>query len=122
MILKLRDGKIIIGDNRIPSETSGTYITYEYELGTNHYDTVLTIEGRLYYGKNPKVQLDFNKPYINLKVELYDTNHKLMRVYTGSYHYLKLCLLGNMNLIDIYNELKLLYNENRELKEKGEVI
>jgi hypothetical protein len=122
MILKLRDGKILISNNTIPSETSGTYITFEYELGTNHYDTVLSVNGHMYYGKNPKIELDFEDPLLTFKVDLYDVNKRLMRTYEGTYNYLKLCLIGNNNLIDIHKQLELLYNENEKLKEKGEVI
>jgi len=122
MILKLRNGKILIEENSIPSDVRNTEISYDYELGTNHYDIVLHIEDTIYKGVNPKVNLDFNKDTINLQVELFDTHGTSMRKYIGKYKYLKLCLIGTSELMDIYKQLELLYNENVKLKEQGEVI
>lgn len=122
MILKLRNKKIIIEENSIPSDVHHTPITYDYELGTNHYRTILTIENSTYEGLNPEVNLDYDRNDLNIRVELYDTHSTLMRTYTGTYKYLKLCLIGTDNLMDIYKQLKLLYNENVKLKEQGEVI
>ena len=48
MILKLRNGKILIEENTIPSDVYNTEVLYDYELGTNHYTTVLTIDGTTY--------------------------------------------------------------------------
>lgn len=122
MILKLRNETITVEANEIPLNTSSTFITYDYELGTNHYDTVLTVCDRVYKGKNPEVNLDCNYPFIGIKVELFDTNERLMRVYTGIFSYIKLCLIGTSELIDVYKQLEILYNENIKLKEQGEVI
>lgn len=122
MILKLRNGKILIEENTIPSDVYNTEVLYDYELGTNHYTTVLTIDGNTYTGNNPKINLDLNKSKINFKVELFDSHNKSMRIYTGVYNYLKLCLIGTSNLMDVYKQLEILYNENVKLKEQGEVI
>lgn len=122
MILKLRNGKILIEENTIPSDVYNTEVLYDYELGTNHYTTVLTIDGTTYTGNNPKINLDLNKDKINFKVELFDSHNKSMRIYTGVYNYLKLCLIGTSNLMDVYKQLEILYNENVKLKEQGEVI
>lgn len=122
MILKLRNGKILIENNSIPSDVYNTVIQYDYELGTNHYKTILYIEDAVYEGNAPQINLDYNKTNLNLKVELIDTHDRVVRSYGGTYAYLKLCLLGTPNLIDIFEQLKLLYNENIKLKEQGEVI
>lgn len=122
MILKLRNGNILVEENAIPSDVSNTCITYDYELGTNHYDTVLTVLGSVYTGSNPCISIDTNANCIEFKVELLDTNERLMRVYTGVYEYKKLCLIGTNELMDVYKQLEILYNENIKLKEQGEVI
>ena len=122
MILKLRNNKIIIQDNTIPSYVFGTSVSYDYELGTNHYTPILYIKDDVYTGTNPIVKLDLDTHEVNLRVELQDTHGKCMRVYTGTYTYIKLCLIGTSELMDVYKQLELLYNENVKLKEQGEVI
>lgn len=122
MILKLRNGKIIIEENTIPSDVYNTPISYDYELGTNHYRTILTVEDTVYEGHNPKVNLDYSKPSLSLNVHLLDAHKCIIKSYTGTYKYMKLCLIGSDNLMDIYKQLELLYNENVKLKEQGEVI
>lgn len=122
MILKLRNGKIIIEENTIPSDVYNTSISYDYELGTNHYKTILTVEDTVYEGHNPKVNLDYSKPRLRLNVHLLDAHKRIIKSYTGTYKYMKLCLIGSDNLMDIYKQLELLYNENVKLKEQGEVI
>lgn len=122
MILKLRNGKILIEENSIPSDVSNTEISYDYELGTNHYDTVLIINDDVYRGLNPKVNLDLGEDEINLQVKLLDSRRRVIRKYIGTYKYLKLCLIGTSELMDVYKQLELLYNENVKLKEQGEVI
>ena len=122
MILKLRNGKILIEENSIPSDVSNTEISYDYELGTNHYGTVLIVNDDVYRGLNPKVNLDLGGNEINLQVKLLDSRKRVIRKYTGTYKYLKLCLIGTSELMDVYKQLELLYNENVKLKEQGEVI
>ena len=122
MILKLRNGKILIENNTVPSDVHNTIVCYDYELGTNHYKTLLYIEDKVYEGSAVNTQIDYNKPQIEFKVELIDTHNRVVRKYTGTYIYLKLCLIGTSEITDIYKQLELLYNENVKLKEQGEVI
>lgn len=123
MILKLRNKRVIIEENTVPDRVNDIQIKYDYELGTNHYKTVLTLnETQFYVGYNPIVSLDTDKSTVIFKVDLYDTHNKLVREYTGTYNYCKLCLVGTSKLMDVYKELKRLSKENKELKEKGEVI
>ncbi len=122
MILKLRNNNIIIEDNSIPVDVRKAKIIYDYELGTNHYKTILKINDKVYEGPNPIADLDLKSDTLLLKVELLDTHNRLMRTYTGTYKYIKLCLIGNTKLIDTYEQLKVLQEENTKLKEQGEVI
>lgn len=122
MILKLRNKQIIIEEGGIPAFTAGVSIRYDYELGTNHYKTLLYINDQLYKGMYPLVPLDLDTDTVKIKVELLDTHDSVIRVYEGTFKYLKLCLIGEQSIVDIYEELQRLYRENKELKEKGDVI
>lgn len=122
MILKLRNGKILLENNTIPLNINDTIFSFDYELGTNHYTTVLHINGKKYIGLNKILDLDLNTDTVELKVELYDTNNTCMKIYTGTFKYLKLCLLGDNRLVDIYEQLKFLHEQNIMLQEKGDVI
>lgn len=122
MILKLRNKQITIEEGGIPAFTAGVSIRYDYELGTNHYKTLLYINDQLYKGMYPLVPLDLDTDEIKIKVELLDTHDSVIRKYEGTFKYLKLCLIGEQSIVDIYEELQRLYKENQELKEKGDVI
>lgn len=122
MILKLRNGKIIIEENRIPTLCVGVPISFDYELGTNHYKTILTVLDKKYEGAYNVIPLDILDKEVSFKVELLDTHNTIMRTYTGTFTYMKMCMIGYPNIIDLYNELQRLYKENEELKEKGELI
>lgn len=122
MILKLRNKRIIIEDNQIPEDVYNTHIVYDYELGTNHYKTVLQIENDVYFGNSPKVNLDYNIDEINFNVKLIDVHGRCVREYSGVYRFKKLCLIGIHELMDVYKQLKQLQEENTKLKEQGEVI
>lgn len=122
MRLKLRNKTITIENNTIPEHVRRTPIVYDYELGTNHYRTVLTVDTKTYEGVNPIINLDILGDTVYLQVDLYDTNNKLMRTYKAEPKFCKLCLVGTQQLIDVYEELQKLYKENQELKEKGDVI
>lgn len=122
MILKLRNKTITIEEGGIPAFTAGVSIRYDYELGTNHYKTLLYINDQLYEGMYPLVPLDLDTDTVKIKVELIDTHDSVIRKYEGTFKYLKLCLIGEQSIVDIYEELQRLYKENKELKEKGDVI
>lgn len=122
MILKLRNGKITIEDNSVPELTRNVCIAYDYELGTNHYTTLLHANNITHVGPVANVALDFETPIINLKVELLDTHNRVVKTYTGSFKYIKMCLIGTSELVNVYKKLQELQEENTRLKEKGEVI
>jgi hypothetical protein len=122
MKLKLRNKKIIIENNKIPEPAQATPIVYDYELGTNHYKTVLTVNTETYEGTNITVNLDILGSTVSLQVDLYDINDRLIRTYKAEPKFCKLCLVGTQQLMDVYEELQKLYKENQELKEKGDVI
>ena len=123
MILKLRNDKIIIDRNNVPEKVDDIIITYDFELGTNHYDVKLTVDdAHVHYGNNLRFKYDSPRSSIDMKVELIDTHGTIMRTYTGTYQYYKMCAIGEQKLIDVYKELERLYIENKELKERGEVI
>lgn len=122
MILKLRNGKIIIDDKGTPELTSGVQVTFDYELGTNHYKTRLTIAGTVYEGTYIIAPLDFDSTKIDIKVELLDPHNVIMRTYTGTFEYMKLCIIDSKDIRNLYSELERLMKENKELREKGDVI
>ena len=123
MILKLRNDKIIIDRNNVPEKVDDIIITYDFELGTNHYNVKLTVDDiHIHYGNNLRFKYDSPKSSIDMKVELIDTHGTVMHTYTGTYPYYKMCAIGEQKLIDVYKELERLYIENKELKERGEVI
>jgi hypothetical protein len=122
MILKLRNGRIIIEESGTPELTSGVRISFDYELGTNHYKTRLTVADTVYDGKYIIAPLDLNSSRVFLKVELLDNRDVVMRSYIGSFTYMKLCLIANDDIVNVYEELQRLTKENKELREKGDVI
>ena len=93
------------------------YIKKQKEFGNVNY--VSAAKDAVYYVKDVyKVDTDT----VKIKVELLDTHDSVIRVYEGTFKYLKLCLIGEQSVVDIYEELQRLYKENQELKEKGDVI
>ena len=123
MILKLRNKEIIIDKNNIPERVDGIILTYDFELGTNHYNVRLTINGEVvHYGNNLKFSYDSDKDYVDLQVDLLDIHNTITRTYTGHFNYYKMSLIGDDKLIDLYKEIERLTLENQKLKEKGEVI
>lgn len=122
MILKLRNKKIIIDNTGTPELVSGVPIVFDYELGTNHYKTRLIVNGTIYRGNNFIVPLDYNTNTLSLTVELLDSRNIVMCTYKGAFSYLKLCLIGDSEIRNLYNEVARLTKENKELKEKGDVI
>ena len=119
MILQLRNNKISIKNNNVPEYMNSVRIVYDYELGTNHYKTVLYINGVEFHKQD---KLEFDTPVLEFKVELYDTHSTLMKVYTGEFLYTKLCLIGDSKLMNVYKQLQQLQEENKQLKEQGEVV
>ena len=122
MTLKLRNGKIYIEDNTTPERADAVHISYDYELGTNHYKTVLTVDGKQYAPSTNILPMYNFTDTVILKVELFDSHDTLMRVYEGTFSFMRLCLIGTKELIDIYDEVQFLQQENKELREKGDVI
>lgn len=122
MILQLRNKKIHLKENTVPSSVDAVTIRYDFELGTNHYKPVLTINSTVYNDIFPTVPLDLNTDKLNIRVDLYDTHGRIMRSYSNTFNYKRLCLIGTDTLVDIYKKLQEVYKENIELKEKGEVI
>lgn len=122
MILQLRNKTIHLKENTVPSSVDAVTIRYDFELGTNHYKPVLTINGTIYNEIFPTISLDLNTDRLDIRVDLYDTHGCIMRSYSNNFNYKRLCLIGTDTLVDIYDTLQVVYKENIELKEKGEVI
>lgn len=122
MILKLRNKKITIENIGTPECTASVPIVFDYELGTNHYKTHTTIMGITYVGSYITVPLDLHTSVLPIMVELLDDHDKVMRRYTGTFSYLKLCLIGTTDIFNIYEQLHQVSKELQELKEKGDVI
>lgn len=122
MILKLNKKTIEVFQNNVPDNIHKVDITYEFELGTNHLTPVLEINNKQFIGNNIVIDLDYPHDYINLQVKLIDVHGNIVKLYTGTFIYYKMCIIGDQRFIDIFHELRRLYKENKELKEKGEVI
>ena len=122
MILQLKDNKINIKKNNIVEYVNRVLLSYEYELGTNHYTPVLYIADKVYRGNNIFVELDLNLDRVNMKVELLDCNDVVMRVYESTYTYFKTCTIGDRQHIDLYEEIERLNNIIKRLEEKGDVV
>ena len=122
MILQLRSDKIYVRENTVPEYLGAVSIRYDFELGTNHYRPVLSVNGVVYEDISPTITLDLNTPTVVFKVDLYDSHARIVKTYTGTFNYLKLCLVGTDTLVDILEKAKELYKENIKLKEQGEVI
>lgn len=122
MILQLKDNKINIKKNNIVEYVNRVLLSYEYELGTNHYTPVLYIADKVYKGNNIFVELDLNLDRVNMKVELLDCNDVVMRVYESTYTYFKTCTIGDRQHIDLYEEIERLNNIIKKLEEKGDVV
>lgn len=122
MIIQLRNESITIKQNNIPEYINKVFISYDYELGTNHYTPVLYIEDKVFKGNNIDIELDLNVDRVNMKVELLDTHNTIMKVYTGVYTYFKTCTIGDRQHIDLYEEIDRLNEELKKLKEKGDVV
>lgn len=122
MILQLKDNKINIKKNNIVEYVNRVLLSYEYELGTNHYTPVLYIADKVYKGNNIFVELDLNLDRVNMKVELLDYNNVVMRVYESTYTYFKTCTIGDRQHIDLYEEIERLNNIIKRLEEKGDVV
>lgn len=122
MILQLRSDKIYVRENTVPEYLGAVSIRYDFELGTNHYRPVLSVNGVVYEDISPTITLDLNTPTVVFKVDLYDSHARIVKTYTGTFNYLKLCLVGTDTLVNILEKAKELYKENIKLKEQGEVI
>lgn len=119
----LKDGSINIDMLARPERVDKVFITYTYELGTNHLRPRLLINDKTYYGDNIFIPLDLTTPLVNLTVSLLDGHSQAVHTYTGSFAYDKYCTVGptkqNYNLYTYIQEIE---KELIELKEKGEVI
>lgn len=122
MILKLNNKTIKVFQNNVPDNIHKVDITYEFELGTNHLTPVLEANGKQFIGNNIVIDLDYPQDTINLQVKLLDAYGNIVKLYTGTFLYYKMCVIGDLRFTDIFYELTRLYKENRELREKGEVI
>jgi hypothetical protein len=122
MILKLRNNKVIIENSQEPENANKVYISYDYELGTNHLTPKLTINENTYFGNNIYIPIDINTNCIDIKVELLDTRKRVIHRYTNTLQYYKMCAIGDVDTLDIYTRYEKLKKEFEKLKEKGDVI
>ena len=122
MIIQLRNSEIIIKQNNIPEYVNKVFISYDYELGSNHYTPILYIEDKTFVGNNIDIELDLNVDRVNMTVDLIDSHNTVMKRYTGVYTYFKTCTIGDRQHIDLYEEIDRLNEEIRKLKEKGDVV
>lgn len=123
MILKLHDGVIDITHNNTTEPANRVFVSYDYEIGTNHLVPLLIVNASdSYFGDNVKINLDLPNPEVSLTVYLVDKQDNIIRKYTSTYTCYKMCLLGTKDYINIFNEIERLQKENAILKEKGEVI
>lgn len=122
MIFKLHNKEIIIKENNIPVDVQRVPIIYEFETGTNHLLPVLHCVFNTYTGLNPEINLDYNTDKIYLRVDLLDAYSNIVHTYECTTNLFRSCTLGNQEHIDIYAELLRLQEENKKLREKGDII
>ena len=122
MIFKLHNKEIIIKGNNIPVDVQKVPIVYEFETGTNHLLPVLHCVFKTYTGLNPEINLDYNTKTIYLRVDLLDAYSNIVHTYECTTNLFRSCTLGAQEHIDIYAELLRLQEENKKLREKGDII
>ena len=122
MILKLRKNKITLEPSTTPEPINAVKVSYIFELGTNHLVPRLTVNNNIYEGYHLIIPMDYSTDTLQLQVELLDPNKTVMRKYTGSCEFYKMCATGTKEYIDVYKRLAQVEKELKELKEQGEVI
>lgn len=129
MILKLKEGKIDIQVRPVPELIHKVKIEYLYEFGTNHLKPVLYMGMNSYPGDNIKV--DFTEPLDRIRsgedagimVELMDGNDVVVHRYRVTTVINKYCLFGQSVFHpDMDDYITQLEEENKKLREEGEVI
>jgi hypothetical protein len=135
MKLKLTDGKVEIVQMKVSELINHTYLEYEFETDTAHLHPILTIEGKQFKEQSTFIEMpEIKTPAVDIKVELFDDNNRLIHVYQSNLAYNKYQITGTKpirpdieayifslekRIRDLINEyeLKLL-----ELENKGEVV
>lgn len=121
MIIRLNtDSTITIEPQKVPEDLASVYVSYIFPKGLNFLQPVLTWGGIRYPGNN--IYIEKAPTNFRMKVTLYDgvnvyKEYRLKetpRLYIGY----------NINNIepDIIKYLRELEEENRELKERGDII
>jgi len=125
MIIQLSKKKIKILPMKIPEPTSGLYIQYTFEQGTNHLLPRLKVNGKTYEGN--KIYIDLSEGFVagntEMKVELLDGNKVPVKTYTGIIPQYSYVLYGKKPIrpdLDDYN--RQLERRIIELEEEGDVI
>jgi hypothetical protein len=121
MIIKLNtDGTITIEPRRIPEPLENIYIAYKFPKGLNHLKPVLNWGGVIYEGQNKHIKKSASD--FEMKVTLY-SGTEIFKEYKGlavpqlflSYH------VDDIEP-DLLAQLRRLEQENKELKERGEIV
>ena len=121
MIIKLNiDGTITIEPRPVPEPLDNVYISYIFPKGLNHLRPVLNWGGTIYEGQNVHIKKVPDK--YGMKVTLYNGDEvfkvykteEVPQLYIG-YH----IKYVEPNLLARLKELEL---ENKELRERGDII
>lgn len=121
MIIKLNSNSTAtVVPQEVPENLNNIYISYVFPKGLNHLRPVLVWGGETYEGNNiyiKKTNLSFD-----FKVTLYD-GEEVYKVYKSEAtpH---LFIAYNINRLEpnLINYIKELEQENKELKERGDIV
>lgn len=129
MKLKLRNEKIYV---KALESISGAYITYDYEINTNHLNPVLKIKYNdnkinridIYRGTHTELQLDCipDRTQVLLEVQLNNSYGDTVRTYTGEFTMFKSYSIVEDKFFDIYEQLEYYKSRCEYLENEGEVI
>lgn len=121
MIIKLnKDGTIDIEPRAIPEPLDNVYLSYVFPKGLNHLRPVLNWGGVLYEGQEKYIAKSLGK--FDIKVTLYD-GAEVYKVYKTK-ETPQMYIGYRINHIEpnLLKKLRALEIENKDLKERGDII
>lgn len=121
MIIKLNtDSSITVVPQSVPENLKSIRVSYIFPKGLNHLKPILTWGGEVFEGNNMYISKTNTK--FDMKVVLYNGEEVYKTYKTKEEPSLFVCY-GIYNIRpDIIEYIKALEKENKELKERGDII
>lgn len=129
MVLKLENNKISIKYSNRIEPLNSVYIRYEFEHNTEHlhpklyFNDVLIQENNMFFVDLTKYDV------INMRVDLYNNDSRITKIYTGTFYINKYCavtdnnsITTNQELAQYSKEIASLNQQVVDLEEKGDII